>query len=121
MTKKVVLYGAFDRYNYGDNLMPIVFVEYMKKFHVDIIDEFSFIYSSISDSDLSHYGCEKSIAIKKVYNKLGAGDSIIVTGGDVLCADTPDLFFHVQNNEKMVMLYKMIRKLSHELLSLIHI
>ena len=22
--KKVALYGAFDRYNYGDNLMPIL-------------------------------------------------------------------------------------------------
>lgn len=31
--RQVILYGAFDRYNYGDNLMPILLEMYFKKQH----------------------------------------------------------------------------------------
>ena len=50
MKYTIVLYGAFDRYNYGDNLMPILFEMYMVKNHPDIEQRANFIYASIQDS-----------------------------------------------------------------------
>ncbi len=107
--KKVVLYGAYDRYNYGDNLMPILLEEYLRKYvsarNVD------FIYTSILDSDLSRYGCKKTTSIAQVIPKLKAGDSIIVVGGEVLGASAGNLFLHVQKSHRITFLLKLIKKL----------
>lgn len=93
--KKVVLYGAYDRYNFGDNLMPIVFELYTKKYHSELMSELEFIYASISESDLSRYACLKTESINSVIEKLSRGDSVVVVGGEVLCASTFTLFTHM--------------------------
>ena len=48
MNDKVILYGAYDRYNYGDNLMPILLERFLDEFSdkTRTID-FSFMRQSI--------------------------------------------------------------------------
>lgn len=100
MKKNVVLYGAYDRYNYGDNLMPIVFHDYVKKFRPEKYKHINFIFSSITDSDLSLYHSPKTIAIKDVYATLVNGDAIIAVGGEILCAPNSTLFLHMPRNKR---------------------
>ncbi len=41
--KEIILYGAFDRYNYGDNLMPVLMEMYLKRFHADLVKDYDFV------------------------------------------------------------------------------
>lgn len=100
MKTNVVLYGAYDRYNYGDNLMPIVFHDYTKKFRPEKYEDINFIFASITDSDLSSYHSPKTTAIKDIYDTLVGGDAIIAVGGEILCASNSTLFLHMPRNKK---------------------
>jgi exopolysaccharide biosynthesis predicted pyruvyltransferase EpsI len=95
MKKKIVLYGAYDRYNYGDNLMPILLEMYINKYHQKQLDSYEFIHASISNSDLSSYSCFTTKSISSVKDELKKGDCIIVVGGEVLCATNAKLFLHM--------------------------
>ncbi|EFN6097117.1 polysaccharide pyruvyl transferase family protein, partial [Escherichia coli] len=46
MNDKVILYGAYDRYNYGDNLMPILLERFLKMNFPDKTRTIDFIYAS---------------------------------------------------------------------------
>ena len=99
--KKIVVIGAFDRYNYGDNLMPILFEFFLKRFYPDSFSEYEFVYSALTDSDLSKYKAKKTVAIHKVLNKKNENPhSIISIGGEVLCASSSTLFLHMDNSKK---------------------
>ncbi|EMP5826257.1 polysaccharide pyruvyl transferase family protein, partial [Klebsiella aerogenes] len=52
MKRQVIFYGAFDRYNYGDNLMPILLKKYFEKYHQTLVEDIDFVFSSIKKSDL---------------------------------------------------------------------
>lgn len=104
--RQVIFYGAFDRYNYGDNLMPILLEMYFEKFHPEKTSELEFIFSSIMDSDLSRYDCKSSIAMTKLL-KIKSGSTVIIVGGEVLGADVGTLFMHVQEN---LFISKILRK-----------
>jgi exopolysaccharide biosynthesis predicted pyruvyltransferase EpsI len=95
MKKKIALYGAYDRYNYGDNLMPILLEMYINKYHPEKLDSYEFIHASISDSDLSSYSCFPTRSINSVIGELRKGDSVIAVGGEVLCASNAILFIHM--------------------------
>lgn len=95
MKKKVVLFGAYDRYNYGDNLMPILLEMYVDKYLPEKLDSYQFIHASISDSDLSSFACFKTESITRTIEKLEEGDVIIVVGGEVLCASNAGLYLHM--------------------------
>ena len=95
MKKKIVLFGAYDRYNFGDNLMPILLEMYIAKYHPDKANDYEFIHASISESDLSIYSCLKTKSISSVIEELKSGDTIIVVGGEVLCASNTGLFLHM--------------------------
>ncbi|MGM1331576.1 polysaccharide pyruvyl transferase family protein, partial [Klebsiella michiganensis] len=96
-TKHVVLYGAFDRYNYGDNLMPILLERFFLSEYVKCSKDYEFIYASINSSDLSCYKCKPTVPIKSLL-KNDIDYNIIVVGGEVMGADVGTLFSHVQNN-----------------------
>lgn len=96
--KKIVLFGAFDRYNYGDNLMPILFQMFVEKYAKKLLDEFEFDYVAISASNLEKYSCYKTKSINSVVNSLPAGSVVVVIGGEVLCGRNQSLFLHMQNN-----------------------
>lgn len=116
--KKLLLFGAFDRYNYGDNLMPILFDEYIKKYHQDFAGKISVEFVSISDSDLTKYKCKKTRSINGYIEMLNSGDAIIVIGGEVLTATNSILFLHMQNNRFLNVIYKYLKKILRNSFSL---
>jgi len=101
------LYGAFDRYNYGDNLMPIIFQKYIEKYYPDLLLQFEIEYAGISHSNLEKYLCLKTKSIKKVAKHLTKDSAIIVIGGEVLGATNDILHLHMQ---KTSLTHKIIKK-----------
>lgn len=104
--KKLVLFGAFDRYNYGDNLMPVLFEMYLKKYRPEVLFEFEIVYASISSSDLSGYCSPKSLAMNDVCKVLPEGSAILVAGGEVLCARNSTLFLHTLKSVPLYLVFK---------------
>ncbi|GLX77580.1 hypothetical protein tinsulaeT_09200 [Thalassotalea insulae] len=109
--KKIVLYGAFDRYNYGDNIMPMLFDAFINKYQSGLLESYKLDYASISDSNLEKYHCYKSKSINALTDELEEGSAIIVIGGEVLCARSHALFMHMQTSWTHNFLLKVFRKL----------
>lgn len=109
--KKVALYGAFDRYNYGDNLMPILLDLFFSNSYPH---QFNFVFTSIKKSDLTQYKCMPTIPISDLLSD-NSVSSVIVVGGEVLAADAGVLYTHVQNSIHMVSLLKFLRRLNYKL------
>lgn len=115
MKRKVVLYGAFDRYNYGDNLMPILLEMYLKKNHAEKMKDVDFVFSSIKKSDLSKYKCMPTIPMRNLLD-IPDNSSVIVVGGEVLGASVGILYTHVQDNILVTKALRFIRRVSPLLL-----
>jgi len=113
--KAVIFYGAFDRYNFGDNLMPIVLEEYFKRYDLDKRYRFEFAY--IAESDLTNYGCKKTVAINGLLTKDNKESVLIVVGGEVLGARLGTLFTHVQDSLLAVKLLKFVNRWAPPLVS----
>ncbi|HHO0201190.1 TPA: polysaccharide pyruvyl transferase family protein [Klebsiella quasipneumoniae] len=111
MKNKIVLYGAYDRYNYGDNLMPILLERFFRTKHSQKIEHLDFVYASIDSSDLSKYSCMPTISMKSLLS-LDENSTIIVVGGEVLGADVGTLYTHVQDNYYYTRFLKAIRRYS---------
>ncbi|MEY8215676.1 MAG: polysaccharide pyruvyl transferase family protein [Colwellia sp.] len=114
--KEIVILGAFDRYNYGDNIMPILFEMFLEKFYPTVSDRYSLVYTALTESDLSRYKAKKTKAIADVFLKADDVHSIIVIGGEVLCASSTTLFLHMDEN---VNLASIIRAIKNKKLSII--
>lgn len=109
--KKIALFGAFDRYNYGDNLMPVLFEMFVKKYASEILTEFTFDYVAIDSSNLEKYGCYKTDSINSVVNTLPKGSAVVVIGGEVLCGRNQSLFLHMQDSLFHHLALKVFKKL----------
>lgn len=109
--RKIVLLGAGDRYNYGDNLMPVLFRRFILSSHPKVASEFDIVCAAVRESDLSAYGClpTKSIADLR---SVPAGSLIIVFGGEVLCARSDALFMHVQGSRASYLMAALLRRLA---------
>lgn len=116
MKRQVILYGAFDRYNYGDNLMPILLEMFLRKYYAEKMDDIEFVFSSIRKSDLSKYKCMPTIPMRDLLNAPD-GSTVIVVGGEVLGANIGILYTHVQDSLLVTKLLRMIKKLSPSLLN----
>lgn len=78
--QKIILYGAFDRYNYGDILIPIILSKYLTdNGFVDIE------FCSIKNADLTHVGGFKCKTLDS--QQIPENSSIIIAGGEVLNVD----------------------------------
>ena len=77
----LILYGAFDRYNYGDNLMPLLFEEFLKQRFPNFLQDYGIIYSSLRRSDLSRYSCAPTVPIKEALKVSSNGSALVVAGG----------------------------------------
>jgi len=106
-----VLFGAFDRYNYGDNLMPVLFEMFIEKYGKHLLNEFEFEYAAISSSDLDRYACYKTKSVNSILNTIPAGSAFVVIGGEVLCGRNQSLFLHMQDNLLHHTVLKIFRKL----------
>ncbi len=94
--KKLVIYGAYDRYNYGDNLMPILFELFLAKYYPKVLLTHELIFSSISESDLSRFEVKKTQPINECVKQKDIS-AVIVIGGEVLCARSSVLFTHMSH------------------------
>ena len=113
--KKIVLYGAFDRYNYGDNLMPIILKKFIETYRPELLKDYELEFSAITHSDLSHYCCLKTRPINEVLKELESETAVIVVGGEVVGAKREILFLHSFKNQ---IIYKFFRSLKWRLPSL---
>lgn len=113
--KEIILYGAFDRYNYGDNLMPILMEMYLVRFHANAVKNYNISFASIKSSDLTKYECKKTLPITEFLNAED-GSVLIVVGGEVLSADVVGLFTHVQKNPLHAKLIRAGNKLFPQLI-----
>lgn len=103
---KVALYGASDRYNYGDILMPIVFKEWFSK-NSDC--SFTFINCALTKSKMKYCGGLDTIAIKD----LPEIDILVMTGGEVIgtvLSDITSNTFAIDQKLK-IFIFKIVRKL----------
>lgn len=81
--KNIALIGAFDRYNYGDVLMPLVL---SRHFRLHYPYEVNLDYFGLRSNDLRNIGGVKCRAIKDFYKHIDSYDAVIVVGGEVLAA-----------------------------------
>src|SRR5690554_1612546 len=81
--EKILIIGAFDRYNYGDLLFPLIIEKKLNSYGRD----FEFAYFGLVNSDLSKEGGKPTQDLKAFYEQLSHPDqkaSIIVAGGEAL-------------------------------------
>jgi len=104
----IYLYGAYDRYNFGDNLMPIVIKMFISKFHPELCDRLRFI--SLSESDLTRYDCKRTLSIDKILPGMSENDVIIVVGGEVLGSSIGTLYTHVQKSKLFTTILRKMNK-----------
>lgn len=78
--------------------MPIVFEDYFRSSFPNIADSIDIVYASIRESDLSRFGCKKTVAIKDIIGGVKAESGLVVVGGEVLCARNESLFIHAQSS-----------------------
>jgi len=83
--RKIALIGAYDRFNYGDLLFPMITSRIIAKRFPDVeVGVFA-----LRQSDLSQYGAMPTRPIREMYDGsfLADGDTCIVNGGGVLGVD----------------------------------
>lgn len=107
--KKIVLLGAADRYNYGDNLMPVLFRRFILSSHPEVTEEFEIVCAAVRQSDYSAYGCLPTCAISDLQS-IPSGSLVVAFGGEVLCASSDALFMHMHGSRATYTLAKLLRR-----------
>ncbi|OGX51385.1 MAG: hypothetical protein A2267_02430 [Omnitrophica WOR_2 bacterium RIFOXYA12_FULL_38_10] len=80
--RDMIIYGAFDRHNYGDLLFPLVLDRLIKE------KTYNKIYiAGLINSDLTKYGSLKTFSIKKVLKESNEKAAVILGGGDIIGCD----------------------------------
>lgn len=79
----IILYGAFDRHNYGDLLFPLI----MKRVIEQELPQKKVLISGLINSDLSRYGALPTVSIRKALKNSQPNATIILAGGDVVACD----------------------------------
>lgn len=105
MLKRINIIGAFDRYNYGDVLLPIILSNRLKEYNFDIK------YVSLKSADLTYCGGVKTESLLNLQNRDNNNDIFLVVGGDVVGADIGTMYLHMCENKIKVFLFKCIRKI----------
>lgn len=82
---KICIVGAFDRYNYGDILFPIIIEKYINSKLKEEFKDFNIEYYGLKNSDLTDIKGVKTKSIQSLKDDVKDGNNIIiVAGGDVL-------------------------------------
>lgn len=108
---KIVLLGAADRYNYGDNLMPVLFHRFIITSHPQIAEKFDVVCAAVRQTDLSVFGCLPTHAIRDLLS-VPTGSLIVVFGGEVLCAGSGALFMHMHESRTSYTLAKILNRIA---------
>ena len=81
--EKILIIGAFDRYNYGDLLFPLIIEKQLNTYGKD----FQYRYFGIVESDLSKEGGKPTQSLQAFYEQLSNREdkaSVIIAGGEAL-------------------------------------
>lgn len=81
--EKILIIGAFDRYNYGDLLFPLIIEKQLNTYGKD----FQYQYFGIVESDLSKEGGKPTQSLQAFYEQLSHREdkaSVIIAGGEAL-------------------------------------
>lgn len=105
----LILYGAFDRYNYGDNLMPILIEKFYIDKYKDLQSQFNILYASIQESDLTRFSCKPTLPISRLLN-VSENSVLMVVGGETMGAHVRNLYLHTFTNEKQHAYAKFLMK-----------
>lgn len=92
--KDLILFGAYDRFNFGDMLMPMALSRYIERNHPKVLDDYRFRFASLSASDMSNRDCLPTEAIMSVCATASEDATLIVTGGEVFGVQRAALFMH---------------------------
>lgn len=100
----VGLFGAFDRNNFGDVLMPIIYSKILnKRFGGDATIK----YYALASRDLSKICGPSTLEIRKAYEHC---DVMVAVGGDLLCNPYQTMYFHLQKNPLYIFFLRCLRK-----------
>lgn len=105
--KTAFLLGAFDRFNYGDLLFPLVVSNEIKTYNSKLTTS----VHALIDSDLSCYGAMKTRALSAIYhpNELKPGDSVIFAGGGIIGVDWTYMYANLLGKTGNAILYYLSR------------
>lgn len=104
---KIGIVGAFDRYNYGDILMPIV----VKNQLINKFPNVEINFYGLIKSDMEFCGGFKTKELAEIYNQ--EYDAIILDGGDILSVTWSDMYLNLMKNKLGIFGFKIIRKISY--------
>lgn len=103
--KKIALIGAFDRFNYGDLLMPVIFEKQLLKKNKNVeIDYFAY-----QTNNLEIYGAYKTKKIKQI--SASDYDAAVFVGGDMFPVTYTNAFMDLQTNKINIYFYKIMKKI----------
>ncbi|HET9570439.1 MAG TPA: polysaccharide pyruvyl transferase family protein [Bacteroidales bacterium] len=92
--KQVYLYGAIDRFNYGDLLLPVLLKEKLNKATSENPIEIR-VFGTIQ-SNLSNFGALPTESLKDFYIALKANPAfVLVVGGEVLTPNWSTVYSHL--------------------------
>lgn len=102
---KIGLVGAFDRNNFGDLLMPIVFEKQYNKLYPQ--NEIDFKYYGQLKRDMTQIKSYNTRSLIDCYNNC---DIVIIVGGEVLSADYKLMYMNLQENRLKIFLLRCLNK-----------
>lgn len=94
MKKKIALVGAFDRYNYGDILMPIVFK------CVNIEKEYEYNLFATRQEDMQYSGGLYCSNLNELYKNIDEYSAIIIIGGQCWGCNYSDALLTILDSNK---------------------
>lgn len=98
--KRIALIGAFDRNNYGDVLMPIVFKKVFGN------KNYEYECFGLIEADLSYCGGEKCKGLNDFYHNLEKFDVAVLVGGECIGSDYSTMLLSIVDSNQEEMKYK---------------
>lgn len=94
MKKNIIIFGPFDRFNYGDLLFPYM-IEY--SFNTKFPEVYSFHKFSLAASDLRKQGGVKSGNYREMLNAIerNGTEAVIIAGGQCLSSKWDNLYSYI--------------------------
>lgn len=102
----IYIYGAFDRFNYGDLLFPKILQIAFKSANI----AFPVKLLGLVEADLTSNGGDCVEPVSKYINQFNLNDILIIAGGEVIGASITDLYFSLRKSRFLFFLNKLAGK-----------